>query len=510
MIPMATTDLRTCKEPGCTNEPVKPKAVLCLVHIDALFMAKRLNRIGQYVKAAEPIAAECQICHASCHPRISDLQQAGRGGCVPCGIKKRARSKSVPAGVAAQEFLDAKLQVTGEYVDANTPVGVLCLVCNTTGRTRLSVLRRGGGGCRRCGVSKANEKKRTPGDQVRSELLAAGLEMLGDYVNKTTPVYARCMTCGHEAEIWLSTVHRGGGCTPCSYDRRSRRLRTDPGLIRAELLAAGFQLIGIYINNSTTLELICLANGHRADRTWKRFRNGQRSCRKCDPLVPSRPRVPDEIVQAVFVSKGLEIIGPYQGSSIPVPSKCIQCGSRCAPTLANLRSGQGGCDVCAKHRLGETFRAPLESVVALYDSRGLEFIGPYINAHTPTAATCRRCGHRRTPKPNALLKAGGCRPCGYAPDVEGQLYLIDFDLDGEQFRKVGIGRLGAGRLDQHRALGGAVAQVLQAPFADCYEAEQQIIRQFRDDAYRPACPRFKNGHTECFRPNTPIDLQQWL
>ncbi len=507
---MTSPARRTCKADSCQNPPVKPGASLCLKHIDEIFISKGLRRTGTYVKAVQPIDAICLRCGERCRPRLADLQNPKRGGCVRCGIERRAASKSLPIEAALREFREAGLKVIGEYVNVNTPVEVLCLVCGTRGRTRLNVLRRGDGGCVPCGTRKANEKKRTPPEQIRRELLAADMEMLGEYINKSQPVRALCLICNRESDIWISTIRSGGRCKHCSYTERGRTFRTDATQVRLELLAAGFQLISPYSNNNTTLELLCLTCGSRADRTWKRFRAGQRLCRTCEPVPPPRPREAEEIVRAEFLDAGLQMIGSYKGSGQPVEAVCIHCGTASSPTLNNLRQGQGGCKTCASQRQGEKLRAPLEGIIALFDARDLDFKGPYINAHTPTAAICRKCKKERTPKPNALLRAGGCRPCGYAVDVPGYLYLIDFNLDGERFRKVGIGRLSSGRIDQHRSIGGIVSQVLHASFVECYEAEQKILDAYKEWAYYPTSARLNGGHTECFLPLTEINLSDWL
>lgn len=507
---MTSAETRICKADACKNYPVKPGASLCLKHIDQIFSSKGLRRTGTYVKAAQPIDAICLHCGEHCRPRLADLQNPKRGGCKACGVKRRAASKSVPVEIALKEFRDAELKVIGEYVNVNTPVEVLCLVCGASGRTRLNVLRRGDGGCIPCGTKKANAKKRTSPEQIRRELFAADMEMLGEYVSKSRPVYALCLICNKTSDIWISTIRSGGRCKHCSYADRGKKFRTNSEQVRLELLAAGFQLISPYVNNDAPLKLLCLTCNSRADRTWKRFRAGQRLCRTCEPALPPRPREAEEIVRAEFLNAGLQMIGTYKGSGRPVDAVCIHCGTAVSPALNNLRQGQGGCKTCSSRRLGEKFRAPLEGIIALFDARDLDFKGPYINAHTPTAAICRKCHKERTPKPNALLRAGGCRPCGYAVDVPGYLYLVDFNLDGEQFRKVGIGRLSSGRIDQHRSIGGTLSQVLYASFVECYEAEQKILDAYEAWQYRPTSTRLKGGHTECLLPLTEINLSDWL
>jgi hypothetical protein len=480
------------------------------MHIDEIYASKNLRRTGLYVKTAEPIEAVCLTCGSKCSPRLADLQNPARGGCVPCGIKRRAESKAVPASEAVKEFLATGLRITGEYVNVNTPVDVECLVCGQPGRTRLNVLRRGDGGCIPCGTAKANEKKRTPTERIRQELLSADMEMTGEYVNKSTPVTALCLICGKESDIWMSTIYSGGRCRWCAYDQHSVLLRTDAEQVRIEFLAAGFQLISPYRNNTEELEILCLQCGTCTKRAWKRFRNGQRACRTCEPLPPSRPRVADEVVRAEFMDHGLRVTGTYKGSGVPLAAVCVECDTPTSPTLTNLRNGQGGCKTCASQRVAQVFRTPLDAVKALFDARDLGFIGPYINAHTPTACICRRCGKERAPKPNALLRAGGCKPCGYAVDVVGYLYLIDFNHDGERFIKVGIGRRNGGRIKQHLSAGGVLLQALTAPFVECYEAEQEIIRAYEKLAYCPLSRRLNGGHTECFLPFTDIDLTKWL
>ena len=84
------------------------------------------------------------------------------------------------------------------------------------------------------------------------------------------------------------------------------------------------------------------------------------------------------------MNHGLRVIGDYKGCGVPLAAVCVECDTPTSPTLTNLRNAQGGCKTCASQRLAEAFRTPLDAVKELFDARDLDFIGPYINAHTST------------------------------------------------------------------------------------------------------------------------------
>ncbi|TMR87874.1 hypothetical protein [Nonomuraea basaltis] len=263
-------------------------------------------------------------------------------------------------------------------------------------------------------------------------------------------------------------------------------------------------MLGTYKNNHTPVELRCNACGHTFERSWKSYSLGAVHCPKCDPPPPSRPRTAEDEVRARFLAKDLLMTGPYQGGQVPVDAVCLHCGEPCSPRPASLFY-QGGCRACGRRAGADKRRTPIDLVRQIFDECGLQFIGPYVDATTKTAARCRSCRTPVAPKLNQLLNgSGGCRPCGYtkqrgswkaAHQVPGLLYLIDFDLDGERFRKIGIGKVGSGRLEYWRSTYLVdVAQVVHASFAACYEAERAIISERAPSV---------SGSTETNRMNTP-------
>jgi hypothetical protein len=214
--------------------------------------------------------------------------------------------------------------------------------------------------------------------------------------------------------------------------------------------------------------------------------------------------------------------GSYTGYNEPIPSTCMECGNEeCSPTLANLRAGQGGCKVCGSSRRASSKRTPLDTVIAIMDSVDIDYVGPFIDQITPTLGLHRPCGNPVSPRILSLLnRGGGCMACGYARrrgswksarEVPGYLYLLDFNLDGERFCKVGIGKAESGRIEQFQSHCAArIRQIAHASLAACYAAEQEIITAYCNESYLPTNPCLRSGHTECFNAGIDLRLSDWL
>jgi hypothetical protein len=94
----------------------------------------------------------------------------------------------------------------------------------------------------------------------------------------------------------------------------------------------------------------------------------QRWFKHGDPSTVSRAVRPDhEAAAAVMRAANVEPDGPYPGrKKIPWPGTCTICGSKVAPRLANILSGQGACNSCVRSRRPHGEDHPLWKDVVTY------------------------------------------------------------------------------------------------------------------------------------------------
>ena len=134
------------------------------------------------------------------------------------------------------------ISVIGEYSNCRTKVLVQCGKCGYQWLARPSDLLRGHG-CPRC-----SKKERKTTLRFYEEVASANpnIEVLGEYINTSTKVEARCKTCGYS---WLanpSTLLHGNGCPACG----GTRLKTQDEFIRElAVVNPDVELLSAYKNN---------------------------------------------------------------------------------------------------------------------------------------------------------------------------------------------------------------------------------------------------------------------
>lgn len=520
----------TCKAGGCTNVAAIDGGVLCLTCINEAYQKAGLRRHGVYTSYHSGVAVGCLNCPWTGEVSLATLQKPNRPadlpGCRSCSYRRRGERRRTPVDEAYQEFWDAGYEMIGEFTGVDDPVEAICLEHQVQCRPRLKQTRtQRDRSCRLCSSRARSERKRTYSQEdIRQILLTGNMELTGTFRTVSEPVLARCLTsdCRKQSKVWVASILRGGTCRFCARRGAAASERLPLAVVTTAVNNVGFDLLSEYINNHTLMKLRCRRCMHAFPRSYKSLRKGASRCPACDPVPPSRPTLDEEEVRAIFLARSLRMTGVYTGFHNPVTAECIACGNvECTPTLANLRSGQGGCRICGNERIGDAIRTPLDTVIAIMDAADIDFIGPFRTQTDSTPGRHRRCGNVVKPRINSLIfGGGGCMACGYAKrrvpwtsaaDIAGNLYLLDFNLDGERFCKVGIGKIGSGRIKQFQTHCGAhVRQVITASLAACYAAEQAILAAHRDDAYLPINPCLISGHTECFYHRVQIDLHKWL
>jgi hypothetical protein len=519
-----------CTRDGCTNVPAVDQGTLCLNCIDDVYRNARLRRFERYTNYATAVAVGCLECPWTGHISLALLLKPGRAanlpGCRSCSYRRRGERRRTPADEAYQEFWDAGYEMVGKFTGVDDPVDAICLEHQLPCRPRLKHVRtRGDRSCTACSNRAKSERMRKYSQEdIRQLLLGGNMEKIGTFRTVAEPILARCLTptCRKESRIWIATIRRGGTCRFCAKRKAAAPQRLDPAVVEKAVNEAGFDLLSEYVNNHTLMQLRCRRCTRVFPRPYKSLHKGSRRCPGCDPTPPSRPMLEQEEVRAEYLTHGLRMTGTYTGSNNPVAAECITCGNTdCKPTLGNLRSGQGGCRICGNQKIADALRTPLDAVIAIMDAAGIDFIGPFRSQTARTRGRHRSCGTVVTPRINSLVfGGGGCTACGYAKrrvpwasarDVAGYLYLLDFNLDGERFCKVGIGKVDSGRIEQFKTHCDArVRQVVTASLADCYAAEQAILVDHRGHAYVPINPCLVSGHTECMYHYVRINLQRWL
>ena len=135
-------------------------------------------------------------------------------GIIIAKVNPRKRTKE-----QFQYLLDEKFgpiyEVTGEYVDSQTKVGLLCKVCGNIFYKVPNKMTSCGEGCYFC--SKKNWHKTT--ESFQKELdnrFPNTYEVLTEYVKARKPLLVKRIPCGHIYKVSPDNLLRGKGCALCT------------------------------------------------------------------------------------------------------------------------------------------------------------------------------------------------------------------------------------------------------------------------------------------------------
>ncbi len=346
----------------------------------------------------------------------------------------------------------------------------------------LSNVRRKGSACRHCSRIDAGAKRKAGlAAAAEATLRAGGWEPLEPYPGADRAWKVRHNACGTELRRSLDTIRsKPGSCNTCFRALHGHNVWT------AESAAIAFAQVGL-----TPLEPF----PGSSTKPWKarhepcgrtvspRLGNvaaGQGPCNLCGlERMAEALRTDPTRAEAEIRDAGFEPLVAFHSVDSPWRSIHVACGREAAPTLSNLRRGQGGCVACGLAALSERFRMPETQAREAMEQIGLIPLDPYPGSGRPWR--CRHtCGREVSPTlSNAKAGRGICRYCNSAFPYDGPaiVYLV---ADREAV-KIGIAAAGSSRIATHEALGWVEAWQLSVPTGDdAYALEQAIVTWWRD------------------------------
>ncbi|AMQ10906.1 hypothetical protein [Brazilian marseillevirus] len=116
--------------------------------------------------------------------------------------------------------------------------------------------------------------------------------------------------------------------------------------------------------------------------------------------------------------KGLSLLETKQNFRVGKKSLCLcECGKKHNVLLSDLeRESYSACPLKRNRKgLGSTSE---DKIRKLFEKRGCEYIGPYVNNKTPTKYVCS-CGKEEEVKVHSIKETWkGCRECSYKTRAE--------------------------------------------------------------------------------------------
>jgi hypothetical protein len=436
-----------------------------------------------YKSGDTPWKCICLKCKQEVSPRLRQVRDRGYG-CKFCAGRVVLESQAI------KEMQLAKLKPLITFPGASKKWKSKCLDCGEIVSPRLSDIRMGHSGCKKCADRKGGSKRRLDqnpsrgGEQLRfSDVLEvmrkAGLEPLEPYQTSQTKWKCKCLTCGSIVSPKYTQIKQGGGgCRTCFLKRQPFIGRLDHARAVEVMRGKNLEPLEPYPGAMKPWRSKCLDCGTEIRPRYAHIQQGRKGCKVCGYRKNAATnRTPESTAVAIMQKAGFKPLEPYKHRHHPWKSECQKCGNIVAPHLGGIIGGQG-CRFCSG-LVVDPDKAREKMLAA-----DLEPLVDYPGAGKPWKSKCTKCSRIVQPRYSQLAYGiGGCKFCashGYDFTKAGILYLITHDELGAH--KVGITNVDSKekRLEKHLNQGWKVFK--KRTFQDgniAYEVEQAVLEWLR-------------------------------
>ena len=505
----------------------------------ALMRKAGLEPIEPYVDSKQPWLCIHVPCGKQVTPTYNAIQR-GQGGCGYCAGTKVDSADAVT-------FIRSKgFEPLEPYKNSKSPWKVVHNKCGNETTLIYAIVKRGESqGCRNCSTAIVDS------DEAFQYFQAKGFTPLVPYPGSHNPWKSIHDICGNQVSPRYGHIKSGRiGCPYCSNNLRITQEKAVE-MFRASGLEPKGKFPGPHVP-WTSIHIEC---GRQVSPRYASIQQGQGPCKYCAGSAV------DEL-QAIELmkSKGLTPLVDFPGSKMPWLCIHKDCGKEVSPVYGSILNGQGGCLYCSGRfiepdeakavvmSLGftpvEEYKAqnrwkvihdkcgseisiiyaytkrtgkgcslcaglrPVtqEEVDSLFESRGFQVIGEFVNTRTPIRAVHNVCGREVATYFGGVKNGGGCKYCavgGIDLMLPGFIYVMTHDELSAV--KIGIGgdTSKMNRINQHKKYGWTLYKRLTLDTAEeAYEIEQAVMSWLRYDL---GLPRFlsseempQGGHTETF------------
>lgn len=454
---------------------------------EAIRIMKRagFQPLEPYRNSDTPWKSLCQKCKRQVKPRFRKVRDRG-SGCRFC------TGKEIPEEIAVQEFSTANLKPLVPFPGASKKWKSKCLTCHEIVSPRLSDIRIGRSGCKKCSDLSGGKKRRLANNPKRAgkeskfeEVLEimrkAKLEPLEPYETSQTKWKCKCLNCGAIVSPKYNQIKQGrGGCRDCFLKRQPLIKRLDQDKAFAVMQSKNLQPLESYPGAMKPWKCKCLDCGTVIMPRYAHIQQGRKGCKVCGYRKnATNSRTSESTATSIMIDAGFKPLEPYKNRHHPWRSQCQKCGNVISPRLGSIIIGQG-CRFCSG-LVVDPEDAKKKMIAA-----DLDPLTEYPGAGKPWKSRCLKCQRIVKPRYSQLAYGiGGCKFCashGYDFSSPGLIYLITHD----QFlsHKIGISNVNAKevRLDKHRNQGWRTFRTKEYFDGNvAYEVEQETLNWLRKD-----------------------------
>ena len=243
-----------------------------------LMLASELKPLEPYPGYSKPWKCRCQVCKSICAPTLANIKQ-GRGGCVNCGIKKRAKKRLLKDDITVNKMIKRGLKPLEPYKEAKAKWKCECLTCHRISFPTYWNIRNSTSNKKGCAICVGHAVDPV---EVKEKMLKAGLKTYGSYPGKDKRWKCKCLTCGEIVfPSWNNIRNGAGGCGKCRYVKSGKSNRVPEKDAIARMLKAELQPLEPYTNKEVPWKCLCLKCGNETYPTAGNIQRGQGGCSFC-------------------------------------------------------------------------------------------------------------------------------------------------------------------------------------------------------------------------------------
>lgn len=174
------------------------------------------------------------------------------------------------------------------------------------------------------------------------------------------------------------------------------------------------QVIGMYINNHSSIQVKCLKCGREWSPTPHDLLEGK-GCKACKikEFSSRRRKTNADFTNELYsINPNIELKEEYKGRHQKILVKCTMCGNLWESTPGDLLRGFG-CRKCSIKRRSDKKRiSPLDFVSRVTRlNPNIEVLSTYTGANQTVKVKCKSCGHSWNTKAENLLQGRDCPLC---------------------------------------------------------------------------------------------------
>lgn len=260
------------------------------------------------------------------------------------------------------------------------------------------------------------------------------VEVIGIYINNSTPILHRCLIHNEYFECSPHDVLKGKRCHICGKEEyRKKRTKTHEQYIKeVKRVNPTIEVIGKYINAKTKIMHHCLIH----DVYWNALPDSilrGSGCSECtkDKIHDRFIKSHDKYVNDLYMKNpDIEVVDKYINSSTPIMHHCLIHDVYWKVSPNNVLSGKM-CPECAKDSKRSCFMKTHEEYVndVANINKDIEVVGKYVGARIPILHLCKKHNVEWMALPYNILMGRGCPECKKEKCIEARR------KDNEQYIK---------------------------------------------------------------------------